>query len=105
MTSGATSSEPAQRWLDTEQLSELLGGIKPATIRAWRLVDRGPPFVKLGGIVRYDRAAVELWLAAGGDRRPAVTPQPRRRRRIVGTPAPGAVAGRPAAPTTHRRSH
>jgi predicted DNA-binding transcriptional regulator AlpA len=58
-------------WLTTEGLSQLLGGIPVSTIRGWRFVGIGPPHVRLGGLVRYQRAAVERWIAAGGDRRGA----------------------------------
>jgi predicted DNA-binding transcriptional regulator AlpA len=55
-------------WLTEKGLSELLGGIPAATIRSWRHVGTGPTFVKFGGAVRYSRAEVERWIAAGGDR-------------------------------------
>jgi hypothetical protein len=59
----------AIEWLTTEGLSELLGGIPVSTIRGWRLVGIGPPHVRLGGLVRYQRSAVDRWIADGGDRR------------------------------------
>lgn len=85
-------SGPAlQRWLTTKELGELLGNIPVATIRGWRMAGIGPPHVKLGALVRYERSAVEGWLAAGGERRSEPTvndrgrspPSIARRRRIA----------------------
>ena len=43
-----------------------------AAVRRWRLVNSGPPFLKLGSAVRYDPRALREWLASravGGHRR------------------------------------
>ena len=32
------------------------------TLRYWRAVDEGPPFVKIGRLVRYDVAALERYV-------------------------------------------
>ena len=67
---------PAE-WLTSEGLGQYLGtissdgavvAIPAATIRNWRHIGKGPPYVKFGGAVRYSRAAVDSWVAAGGDR-------------------------------------
>ena len=39
-------------------------GIKPGTLRIWRMQGKGPRFKKIGGLVRYDEAEVEAWIAA-----------------------------------------
>jgi predicted DNA-binding transcriptional regulator AlpA len=40
-------------------------GIKPDTLRIWRLAGKGPKFLKIGTHnVRYRRETVEAWLAA-----------------------------------------
>jgi len=42
-----------------------------ASIRRWRLEQRGPQYIKLGSLVRYRQADVEIWLSAlptGGSR-------------------------------------
>jgi hypothetical protein len=36
------------------------------TVRRWRLVGGGPPFIKIGNLVRYRRTDVEAWLASLG---------------------------------------
>jgi len=67
----AAGADPG--WLTTHGLGALLGGVPISTIRGWRLAGIGPPYVKLGGLVRYQRAAVERWIAAGGDRKDITT--------------------------------
>jgi len=42
-----------------------------ASIRRWRLEQRGPRYIKLGSLVRYRQEDVETWLSAlptGGSR-------------------------------------
>jgi excisionase family DNA binding protein len=34
------------------------------TLRRWRAEGVGPPFVKLGRVIRYRRSALEAWLRA-----------------------------------------
>jgi predicted DNA-binding transcriptional regulator AlpA len=92
-------------WLTTEGLSRLLGGISTSTIRGWRLAGIGPAYVKFGGAVRYSRAEVEQWIAAGGDR-PADPTPPRsaaRRPSAGALPAPSGDAGRQDESTAPRR--
>jgi len=38
-------------------------GLNLHTLRDWRYQRRGLPFVKLGKVVRYERAAVEAYIA------------------------------------------
>jgi len=38
--------------------------ISLASVRRWRLERRGPPFIKVGSLVRYRPEDLELWLAA-----------------------------------------
>jgi hypothetical protein len=38
--------------------------ISVASIRRWRLERRGPPFIKVGSLVRYRLEDMEAWLAA-----------------------------------------
>ena len=35
-----------------------------ASVRRWRLEQRGPQFIKLGSLVRYRLEDLEVWLAA-----------------------------------------
>ncbi len=39
--------------------------MRPATLRVWRCEGRGPAFVKVGRLVRYEPAEIEAFLAAG----------------------------------------
>ena len=49
--------------MDERQLAEFLG-IKPDTIRKWRVFKKGPRAIKIGHLVRYQMADVEAWIAA-----------------------------------------
>ena len=45
-------------------------GLSLSSIRHWRLLGRGPKYIKIGAAVRYKPADVELWLStrpAGGE--------------------------------------
>jgi predicted DNA-binding transcriptional regulator AlpA len=37
--------------------------VSERTLANWRSARQGPPFVKIGGVVRYSRSAVTTWLA------------------------------------------
>ncbi|WP_449277912.1 helix-turn-helix transcriptional regulator [Leucobacter sp. GX24907] len=36
--------------------------VSESTLSRWRADEKGPPFLKLGGITRYRLDAVETWL-------------------------------------------
>jgi excisionase family DNA binding protein len=58
--------------LTEEQVAKQLSVSVP-TLRRWRLLNRGPRFVKVGSLVRYQPEDLERWLGelpTGGD--PAV---------------------------------
>jgi predicted DNA-binding transcriptional regulator AlpA len=63
--STATLEAAPARFLTTEQVSALTG-IAVQTLNNWRSTRRGgPPWLKLSGkLVRYEREAVEAWLAS-----------------------------------------
>lgn len=46
---------------DEHDLASYLG-ITVATLRAWRFQKRGPPFLKLGHLVRYRWEDVQEWI-------------------------------------------
>lgn len=54
--------------LTVDQVSELLN-VKPATIRSW-VFHRRIPFLKIGGLVRFDRRDIDAMLADA--RHPAI---------------------------------
>ncbi len=44
--------------------------VSVAALRKWRVMDKGPQFLKIGSLVRYRQADIDRWLAsvpAGGD--------------------------------------
>ena len=48
--------------LDANALAKTLA-VSPKTIRRWRDEGRLPPAIDLGGVLRWRRAAVDVWLA------------------------------------------
>jgi Helix-turn-helix domain len=54
--------EGLPRLIDERTLanSRVLGSV--ATLQNWRRRGKGPPFIRIGGQIRYDREAIELWL-------------------------------------------
>ena len=55
--------EQQKSLMDERQLAEFLG-IRPDTIRKWRVFKKGPRAIKIGHLVRYQMADVEAWIAA-----------------------------------------
>lgn len=47
--------------LRADQAAELLG-VSPGTLANWRSHGYGPPFLKVGGFVVYERARVRKWM-------------------------------------------
>lgn len=54
--------EPS-RFLDERQLCAELG-ISPVTATKWRRNAEGPPFIRVGRLIRYSREAFDAWLAS-----------------------------------------
>lgn len=50
----------AVRHLTTEELALRLGR-SPRTVEDWRLDRKGPPYIRVGGTVRYRLADIEAW--------------------------------------------
>ncbi len=59
----ATESSPTNSKLINEKTLAARICVARATLRKWRHYGRGPTFVKLGGAVRYNEAAVNEWIA------------------------------------------
>lgn len=49
--------------LTEKEVGRLLN-VSVASLRRWRLLREGPPYSKLGSLVRYDPASVQQWLAS-----------------------------------------
>lgn len=47
--------------LDANQVAEMLG-IKTKTLAEWRRLNKGIPYIKIGGRVRYDREVVNQFI-------------------------------------------
>ncbi len=48
----------------TSQAAEYLGGLKPNTLEGWRVRGIGPIYRKIGGLVRYSTADLDVYLEA-----------------------------------------
>lgn len=59
--------------LDPRQAAEMIG-VSPASLARWRVQGDGPPYLKLGGSVRYRLSSVEQWLTASERRSTADVP-------------------------------
>jgi predicted DNA-binding transcriptional regulator AlpA len=60
----------ALRHLNEAEVAEMLH-VSIATLRRWRVLSRGPKFVKFGAAVRYEFSSVTAWVASrptGGSR-------------------------------------
>ena len=50
--------------LTAAELSALIK-VKEETLERWRMRGQGPPYIKLGKLVRYARADIAEWVQAG----------------------------------------
>lgn len=55
-------STSAAEWLDSAALAAWLD-VPERTLERWRYTGGGPPYYRLGRLVRYRRSLVEVWLA------------------------------------------
>lgn len=58
-----TNDNQADEYLDERRLCALLG-ISSVTATKWRAKAKGPPFIKVGRLVRYRRSDIDAWLRA-----------------------------------------
>ena len=54
------SPSGAPEWLTEQQVSELIG-VSVSTLQGWRVHEKGPPFKKVGRMVRYPREDLAEW--------------------------------------------
>jgi excisionase family DNA binding protein len=59
----ANDNQAASEFLDERGLCALLA-ISSVTATKWRAKAKGPPFIKVGRLVRYRRTDVDAWLRA-----------------------------------------
>jgi excisionase family DNA binding protein len=53
--------------LTPQEAADLLK-VPPATLAQWRWLRQGPPYIKLGHLVRYAQEQIERWLEANSSR-------------------------------------
>jgi hypothetical protein len=58
-----TDQRSRRQLVSTKELSEIWGAPE-STLRYWRSAETGPPYVRLGGRIKYDLADVELCVRA-----------------------------------------
>jgi len=63
VTGGGTNAAAGSSLIDEKALCAELG-ISSVTATKWRAKAAGPPFIKVGRLVRYRRSDVEAWLAS-----------------------------------------
>ena len=54
----------AEEYLTTPEAAQLCAA-SVRTMQSWRGAGKGPPFVKLGNLVRYRREDIDAWLEGG----------------------------------------
>lgn len=54
--------EAEVQWLTPDDLARMWQ-VSVGTIANWRTNKKGPEFVRIGGLVRYNPTAVQAWLA------------------------------------------
>ena len=54
---------PGKAYLDSNQAADLLA-MTPEALGAMRRRGKGPPFLRIGRLIRYNVAAIEEWLEA-----------------------------------------
>jgi predicted DNA-binding transcriptional regulator AlpA len=67
----AATNSPLQEVLNERDVARITG-LSVASVRRWRLLRRGPTYLKIGAAVRYKREDVTAWLASrptGGEGR------------------------------------
>ncbi|MDB4963442.1 MAG: phage transcriptional regulator AlpA [Myxococcales bacterium] len=59
----APHMDPVPEFLDEKRFCTVLG-ISPVTATKWRAKAKGPPFIRVGRLIRYRRTDVDSWLAS-----------------------------------------
>jgi predicted DNA-binding transcriptional regulator AlpA len=68
----ATANNTLEKLLNEHDVARVTG-LSVASVRRWRLLRRGPKFLKIGSAVRYRPEDVATWLASrpsGGEQQP-----------------------------------
>ncbi len=56
----AGTIHPRSEWMTTEMVAARLG-ISEVTLYSWRASAKGPPYTKIGRLIRYKTAHVDSW--------------------------------------------
>lgn len=63
MSKAEPKPQPEKILLTKEQAAEVLQ-VSVGTLENWRYQRKGPPFMKIGGLVRYEKGALHAWIDA-----------------------------------------
>jgi predicted DNA-binding transcriptional regulator AlpA len=59
------AKQPLTRPLLTEREVAVMTGMSVSSVRRWRLLGKGPRYVKVGGVaVRYNTSDIDAWLTS-----------------------------------------
>jgi predicted site-specific integrase-resolvase len=53
-----------RRYMNEHEAAEYMGRLSVKTLQRYRSTGEGPPFIRAGGRVLYDRHDCDFWLAA-----------------------------------------
>ena len=64
MTSATPPTTRHQSLVDERAAAKWLGDLAPRTLANWRSQGRGPRFIRVGRLIRYDIGDLEVYLAS-----------------------------------------
>lgn len=59
----AASETPVRQLLNNDEAADMMG-ISRRTLPVWRVQGKGPQFIKIGKLVRYERSELDAWILA-----------------------------------------
>lgn len=59
----AASETPVRQLLNNDEAADMMG-ISRRTLPVWRVQGKGPQFIKIGKLVRYERTELDAWIRA-----------------------------------------
>lgn len=62
-TLNAAPETPVRQLLNNDETADMLN-VSRRTLPVWRVQGKGPKFIKIGKLVRYERTEIEAWILA-----------------------------------------
>jgi predicted DNA-binding transcriptional regulator AlpA len=63
MTTTTQAQPVARQLLNNDETADMLN-VSRRTLPVWRVQGKGPKFIKIGKLVRYERTEIEAWILA-----------------------------------------